>query len=64
MKQEQGLYQQTLERIRDRADKLYPDKLLYQQAEAAKIMGVSVETLRRAGLRTRITCEQLAKVFS
>ena len=64
MKQNKELYQLTLERIRDRADTLYPEKIVYRQKEAAQIMGVSTTELRRAGLKTNITCEQLAKVFS
>ena len=64
MPREKELYRDTLERIRKRADALYPDKLLYSQAEAAHIMGVSVRTLQRRGFSTFITTEQLARVFA
>ena len=44
---------------------MFPDKIVYKQEEAAKIMGVSVTTLWRKGLTGgEITCEQLARVFA
>lgn len=64
MPREKELYRDTLERIRKRADELYPNKLLYSQQEAAAIMGVSRRTLNRRGLSTLITAEQLARVFA
>ena len=54
----------TLERIRGRADRIYPDKLLYTQKEAAKIMGCSPDYLRELGIRGLTTCEQLARLFA
>lgn len=64
MPREKELYIDTLDRIRKRADQLYPDKLLYAQNEAARIMGVSTKTLQRRGLSQLITAEQLARVFA
>lgn len=64
MPREKELYRDTLERIRQRADKKFPDKLLYTQQEAAKIMGVSTKTLSRHGLSEFITAEQLARAFA
>lgn len=64
MPREKELYRDTLERIRKRADELYPDKLLYQQKEAAKIMGVCTKTLQNKGLSTLVTAEQLARAFA
>ena len=64
MPREKELYQDTLERIRKRADEKYPDKLLYTQQEAAEIMGVSTKTLYRRGLSELITAEQLARAFA
>ena len=58
------LYIPTLERIRGRADRIYPDKLLYTQKEAAKIMGCSPDYLRELGIRGLTTCEQLARLFA
>lgn len=64
MPREKELYYDTLERIRKRADELYPDKLLYSQQEAAKIMGVCTKTLYKRGLSELITAEQLARAFA
>ncbi len=64
MPREKELFAPTLERIRKRADELYPDKLLYTQQEAASIMGVSTKTLYRRGLSEFITAEQLAREFA
>ena len=50
MPREKELYIPTLERIRGRADRIYPDKLLYTQKEAAKIMGCSPDYLRELGV--------------
>ena len=60
MPREKELFYPTLERIRATADRMFPDKIVYKQEEAAKIMGVSVTTLWRKGLTGgEITCEQL-----
>ena len=64
MPREKELYRDTLERIRQRADEKYPDKLVYSQQEAATIIGVSTKTLYRRGLSEMITAEQLARVFA
>ena len=64
MPREKELFLPTLERIRQRADSLYPNKLLYTQQEAAKIMGVSTKTMSRRGLSELITAEQLARAFA
>ena len=64
MPREKELYVPTLERIRGRADRIYTDKLLYTQKEAAKIMGCSPEYLRELGIRGLTTCEQLARLFA
>ena len=64
MPREKELYADTLERIRKRADEMYPKKLLYTQKEAAAIMGVSASTLSRRGLSELITAEQLARAFA
>lgn len=64
MPREKELYCDTLERIRKRADEMYPNKLLYSQQEAAKIMGVCTKTLQNRGLSTLITAEQLARAFA
>ena len=64
MPREKELFLPTLERIRQRADSLYPNKLLYTQQEAAKIMGVSTKTISRRGLSDLITAEQLARAFA
>lgn len=64
MPREKELYRDTLERIRKRADELYPDKLVYTQKEAAQIIGVSPMTLYRKGLKNMITAEQLARAFA
>lgn len=64
MPREKELFLPTLERIRQRADYLYPNKLLYTQQEAAKIMGVSTKTISRRGLSELITAEQLARAFA
>ncbi len=64
MPREKELYRDTLERIRKRADELYPDKLIYTQKEAAQIMGVCAMTISRKGLKNMITAEQLARAFA
>ena len=64
MPREKELFLPTLERIRQRADSLYPNKLLYTQQEASKIMGVSTKTISRRGLSELITAEQLARAFA
>ena len=64
MPREKEIFLPTLERIRQRADSLYPNKLLYTQQEAAKIMGVSTKTISRRGLSELITAEQLARAFA
>ena len=64
MPREKELYRDTLERIRKRADEMYPDKLLYTQQEAAKIMGRSTKTISRRGMSDLITTEQLARAFA
>jgi hypothetical protein len=64
MPREKELYRDTLERIRKRADEMYPDKLLYSQKEAAAIVGVCTKTLSRRGLSEFITAEQLARAFA
>lgn len=64
MPREKELYRDTLERIRKRADELFPDKLVYTQKEAAQIMGVSPITIYRKGLKGFITAEQLARAFA
>jgi len=62
---EKELYRDTLERIRARADQLFPNKLVYSQCEAAQIVGVSTKTLYRKGLCGKlITAEQIARVFA
>ena len=64
MPKEKELYRDTLERIRTRADQLFPDKLVYSQKEAAQIVGVSPMTISRKGLKNMITAEQIARVFA
>lgn len=64
MPREKELYRDTLERIRQRADQLYPNKLLYNQKEAAQIMGCSTKRLYQKGLKNDITAEQLARIFA
>nr|WP_319488587.1 hypothetical protein [uncultured Caproiciproducens sp.] len=64
MPREKELYPDTLERIRSRADEKYPNKLVYNQQEAATIMGVCTKTLSRKGLSEFITTEQLARAFA
>lgn len=64
MPREKELYRDTLERIRTRADQLYPGKLVYTQKEAAQIIGVSPITIYRRGLKNFITAEQIARVFA
>ena len=64
MPREKELYRDTLERIRRRADELFPDKLLYEQKEAAQIMGCCSKTIARRGLSELITAEQLARAFA
>ncbi|WP_195200926.1 hypothetical protein [Faecalispora jeddahensis] len=64
MPREKELYRDTLERIRTRADQLFPDKLVYNQKEAAQIVGVSPMTISRKGLKNMITAEQIARVFA
>lgn len=64
MSREKELYPDTLERIRRKADELYPNKLVYTQKEASAILGVSTRTLSRRGLKKYITAEQLARCFS
>lgn len=64
MPREKELYRDTLERVRTRADQLFPDKLVYTQKEAAQIIGVSPMTLYRKGLKNMITAEQLARAFA
>lgn len=65
MPREKELYEPTLERIRKRADEKFPDKLLYNQHEAAEIMGISVSTIQKHGISGKlITAEQLARTFA
>lgn len=65
MPREKELYRDTLERIRARADQLFPNKLVYSQLEAAQIIGVSTKTLYRKGLGGKfITAEQIARIFA
>lgn len=64
MPREKELFEPTLQAIRARAKELYPEKLLFNRAEAANIVGTSVSTLYRQGFRKRITCEQLARKFA
>lgn len=64
MPREKELYRDTLERFRQRADQMYPNKLIYTQKEAALLLGVSTKTLQRRGLCSQITVERLARVFS
>jgi hypothetical protein len=64
MPREKELYEPTLQAIRARAKELYPNKLVFQQREAAEIMGVSVSKLYRRGLKRDITAEQLAREFA
>lgn len=64
MPREKELYSVTLERIRNKANELYPNKIVYTQKEASMILGVSTKTLSRRGLNKFITAEQLAKSFS
>ncbi len=64
MPREKELYSPTLESIRNRAKELYPDKLVFRQEEAAKIMGVCTKSLQNRGLSHFITAEQLARTFA
>lgn len=65
MPREKELYHDTLERIRKRADEKYPNKLLYNQHEAADIMGISISTIQKHGVTGKlITAEQLARTFA
>lgn len=65
MPREKELFGPTLERIRKRADEKYPDKLLYNQHEAANILGISVSAIQKHGISGKlITAEQLARTFA
>lgn len=64
MPREKELYQDTLERFRKRADEKFPNQLIYNQKQAAELLGVSVSTISRHGLGTFITVEQLARAFA
>lgn len=64
MPREKELYRDTLERVRERADRLFPDKLIYNTQEVAKILGCSVSTLYRRGMQGNYTAEQLARRLS
>lgn len=65
MPREKELYHDTLERIRQRADEKYPDKLIYNQHEASDILGISVSTIQKHGITGKlITAEQLARAFA
>ncbi|HJB41853.1 MAG TPA: helix-turn-helix domain-containing protein [Candidatus Gemmiger avicola] len=54
-------YRDTLDRVRARADELYPGKLIYTISEAAKILGVGRSTMYRWGFRKFTTAEQIAR---
>lgn len=56
-------YTNMLDRITVRAHELFPETILYNQAQAAIIMGVSTRTLSRRGVGRNITAEKLARVF-
>ena len=64
MPREKEAYADLLEEIRRRAKELYPDKLIYTQKEAAKIMGCSAKKLQRKGVSGDITSPQLARLFA
>ncbi len=65
MPREKELYADTLERIRQRADQLYPEKLLYTRKEQVIIMGLpTAYELRARRVPVPATCEQLARAFS
>ncbi|WP_418440557.1 hypothetical protein [Candidatus Allofournierella excrementavium] len=65
MPREKELYADTLERIRQRADTLYPDKLLYTRKEQVAILGLpTAYELRARRVPVPATCEQLARAFS
>lgn len=64
MARQKELYADTLERIRKRADELFPNKLVYSQKEAAQILGKSPSYLSKRKIRGALTCEKLAWLMS
>lgn len=64
MPREKELYRDTLERVRKRADELFPNKLIYNSKEVAKILGWSLSKLYRRGMQGEYTAEQLARRLS
>ena len=64
MPREKELYRDTLERVRKRADELFPEKMIYTTKDISKILGRSQSTLYRWGIKGKYTAEQLARRLS
>lgn len=64
MPREKENYRDTLERVRERADKLYPEQIVYTTAQVADILGVSRKTAYNWGFRRWSTCEEIARRIS
>lgn len=58
---EKETYRDTLERVREKADKLYPDQIIYKTEQVAAILGVSRRTAYNWGFKGWNTCEQIAR---
>lgn len=64
MPREKELYRDNLDIFTKRALDKFPNKCLFNQKEAAELLGVSVKELRKRNIRFPITLPSLAREFS
>lgn len=64
MPREKELYKDNLEIFTRRAFEKFPNKCLFNQKEAAELLGVNVKELRRRNIRFPVTLPDLAREFS
>lgn len=56
-------YRDTLEDIRAKADRLFPDKVLFSAPEIARMLGCDRTTIYRRGLKSGMTAPEIARAL-
>ena len=56
-------YRNTLDDVRARADRLFPDKIMLSAPDIARLLGCERSTIYRRGFTSGMTLEEIARTI-